>query len=187
MMLHLATRYGAAAQTTLAVAAASVDAVLRLETPNDRAVVDTIYRSTRADEVIATGWPAVEQRAFLDQQALAQYRHYDQHYRPVSDFWLLERADEVIGRLYLFPGQQDLRIVDIALLPPWRARGIGGALIAAVAKIAAAAGRTASIHVEFNNPARRLYGRLGFVVVEDHGPYGLMVFTPPGPAVANVA
>ena len=180
MVSHLAERYGTAAQAMLVAAGAAHDVVLRLEVPGDRATADAIYKSTRLDEVMATGWPAVEQAAFLEQQAQAQYSHYNQHYRPVSDFWFLERANEVIGRLYLFPGHQDVRIVDIALLPLWRARGIGGALIRAVTAIASAAGRTASIHVEFNNLARGLYQRLGFVTVEDHGPYSLMVFSPPG-------
>ncbi|WP_246671611.1 hypothetical protein [Mesorhizobium sp. B2-4-12] len=31
------------------------------------------------------------------------------------------------------------------------------------------AGKSASIHVEKNNPARQLYVRLGFTVVEDKG------------------
>ncbi|UCI30830.1 hypothetical protein [Mesorhizobium sp. B4-1-4] len=41
------------------------------------------------------------------------------------------------------------------------------------------AGKSASIHVEKNNPARQLYVRLGFTVVEDKGVYDLMACAPP--------
>ncbi|WP_245262846.1 GNAT family N-acetyltransferase [Mesorhizobium sp. LSHC432A00] len=43
---------------------------------------------------------------------------------------------------------------------------------------AAAAGKSVSIHVEKNNPARRLYKRLGFTVAEDKGVYDLMIRSP---------
>jgi ribosomal protein S18 acetylase RimI-like enzyme len=39
---------------------------------------------------------------------------------------------------------------------------------------AAAAGKCVTIHVEKNNPAMRLYRRLGFAAVEDKGVYDLM-------------
>ena len=42
---------------------------------------------------------------------------------------------------------------------------------------AAAAGKTLSIHVEKNNPARRLYDRLGFREINDVGVYLLMEWT----------
>jgi ribosomal protein S18 acetylase RimI-like enzyme len=38
--------------------------------------------------------------------------------------------------------------------------------------------RTLSIHVEANNPARRLYERLGFRSVADHGVYLLLERAP---------
>ena len=43
---------------------------------------------------------------------------------------------------------------------------------------AAATGKRLSIHVESNNPARRLYERLGFEEVAEHGLYRLMEVTP---------
>lgn len=39
-------------------------------------------------------------------------------------------------------------------------------------------GRTLSIHVEMNNPARRLYERLGFRAAGEHGVYVLMERAP---------
>jgi ribosomal protein S18 acetylase RimI-like enzyme len=42
---------------------------------------------------------------------------------------------------------------------------------------AAAAGKAVTIHVEKNNPAMRLYRRLGFRTEEDKGVYDLMRWT----------
>jgi ribosomal protein S18 acetylase RimI-like enzyme len=45
---------------------------------------------------------------------------------------------------------------------------------------AGAAGKAVRIHVERNNPAMRLYERLGFQPVEEHGIYWLMEWKPSG-------
>ena len=67
-----------------------------------------------------------------------------------------------------------MRIVDIALLPECRNRGVGTALLQAAMNEAAAAGKTVSIHVEKFNPAQRLYRRLDFHEISESGPYWLM-------------
>jgi ribosomal protein S18 acetylase RimI-like enzyme len=72
----------------------------------------------------------------------------------------------------------DLRIVDIALLPEFRAQGLGSGLIEAVFAAARVTGSKVSIHVENFNPARRLYERLGFIEVGEHGVYRRMEWQP---------
>ena len=69
---------------------------------------------------------------------------------------------------------QEIRIVDIALLPEHRKAGIGTALVSAIQSEAAQANKPVTIHVEQFNPARRLYERLGFRVVKEVGVYILM-------------
>jgi ribosomal protein S18 acetylase RimI-like enzyme len=82
------------------------------------------------------------------------------------------------GRFYVDRRSDDIRIVDITLLPEYRARGIGTALIGALLDEAAGCGQRVSIHVERNNRARRLYERLGFDEVAEHGLYFLMEARP---------
>jgi predicted GNAT family acetyltransferase len=76
--------------------------------------------------------------------------------------------------------------MDIALLPDFRGAGLGTALLAGLFAEATAAGKTVTIHVEGFNPARRLYERLGFRQIGEHGVYHLMEWTP-GEAQAKTA
>ena len=69
-------------------------------------------------------------------------------------------------------------MVDIALLPDWRGRGVGTALTQPVIAEARAAGKTVSISVEKHNPAERLYRRLGFREVADEGVHWIMEWCP---------
>lgn len=136
------------------------------DTPFDAA----LYASTRSGELAATGWPVEQQRAFLEQQYRAQRQHYRTHYSDAS--WLvIESGAEAVGRLYLLESGSELRIIDISLAPAARGKGFGSALLGDVLAAAAAAGKTVTMHVERHNPARRLYERLGFTLVEDLGVY----------------
>jgi ribosomal protein S18 acetylase RimI-like enzyme len=85
---------------------------------------------------------------------------------------------EPAGRLYVARWPEELRIVDIALLPAFRGRGIGTGLLRSLMEEADAADRPLTIHVEAGNPARSLYERLGFEVAEDRGVY-LFLRRPP--------
>jgi ribosomal protein S18 acetylase RimI-like enzyme len=78
---------------------------------------------------------------------------------------------EPAGRLYLNRGDSEIRIVDIALLPEHRGKGVGSALLRDLLAEADAHGKRVTIHVERMNPALRLYERLGFSVAEDKGVY----------------
>ena len=85
---------------------------------------------------------------------------------------------EPAGRLYVHRDDDEILIVDIALLPPYRGRGIGTALVREVLDEADASGRPVRIHVEHQNPAMTLYRRLGFERVDESGPYLLMERAP---------
>jgi len=74
--------------------------------------------------------------------------------------------------------QAEIRMVDIALLPPSRNAGIGTALRRDLLAEAAIAHQPVRIHVEKFNPALRLYERLGFAPIEDKGVYLFMEWAP---------
>jgi len=163
-------------------AAAAIGVSLRIlgDSGADLEFAARVYRSTRLEELSVTGWPAAQIDAFLAQQHAAQHHHYSTHYPGLARYAIVTGGADV-GRLFLYAGRHDLRIVDIALLPPARGQGIGAALLADVQAAAARGGLTASIHVERENPARRLYARAGFVVIGSANDYyDLMAWHPPG-------
>jgi ribosomal protein S18 acetylase RimI-like enzyme len=95
---------------------------------------------------------------------------------------VIERSGTPVGRLYLDEWADQIRLVDIALLPDSRRGGVGTAILEDLQEQAALAGKPLSIHVEKNNPAMGLYRRLAFTRIDEHGVYDLMEWRPPGPA-----
>ncbi len=161
-------------------AAARFGIAYRPATDEDLGFLALTYASTRLDEVAQTGWPLEAQRQFLAQQFDAQHRHYRQHY-PAAEWLVIERDGAAAGRLYLEEWPDQIRLIDIALLPDQRGGGAGSAILADLMAMAAAAGKPLTIHVEKNNPAMRLYLRLGFEPIDEHGVYDLMEWKPEGP------
>jgi ribosomal protein S18 acetylase RimI-like enzyme len=143
---------------------------LRPALPEDRELLFSVYASTRGEELAVVSWTSTEKDAFLRQQFEAQDAHYRQHYAGAA-FLVIEAAGVPAGRLYVARWPREIRIMDIALLPAHRRRGLGTAILADLLAEATAAGKLVSIHVERNNPALRLYERLGFHTAADRGVY----------------
>ena len=143
---------------------------LRGECEADLPFLRGLYASTRAGELEALPWTVEQRSAFLDEQFHLQRRHYRTHYAEAG-FWVLESDSGPVGRVYVHASRTELRLMDIALVPALRGRGIGTALILALQVGARASGRCIGLHVEPGNPALRLYARLGFRHVEDRGAY----------------
>lgn len=144
----------------------------------DRDFLRRLYASTREEELaVVTDWSAEQKEAFLSQQFEAQHHHYQKHY-PEASFELILDGGEPIGRLYVSRWEREIRLVDIALVPEARGRGIGTALLGDLLAEGEESGKTVSIHVERFNPALRLYRRLGFREIEEKGPYFLMEWRP---------
>lgn len=137
-----------------------------------------VYASTRAEELAATTMTDAQKAAFLDAQFQLQHAHYQKYY-PQADWLVTMRGGEDTGRLYLERWPSQHRIIDIAFLPQHRGQGSGEALLRDLMDEAASAAKDVSIHVEKDNPAMRLYRRLGFVTEEDKGVYDLMRWTSP--------
>jgi ribosomal protein S18 acetylase RimI-like enzyme len=157
------------------------DIALRPATAADDALLRRIYASTREDELAATGWPAQRKAAFLHQQFVAQQRHFRQHYREAHNL-LMERNGEAVGRLCWQWLPDELRLVDISLLPAWRGQGLGRQVVSALQALAAGQGQAMGLHVEVGNRAIALYGRLGFVVTGHAGLHHRMRWVGPGAA-----
>lgn len=145
-----------------------------------------VYASTRADELAGVPFSPEQRAAFLAQQFAAQTAHYTRHYADASyDVVLVD--GEPAGRLIVARLPTELLIVDVALLPAHRARGVGSRLLARVVDEAEERGVKVTIHVERMNRALSLYTRLGFAAVADDGVYLTMERSPQGKGQAKIA
>jgi ribosomal protein S18 acetylase RimI-like enzyme len=146
---------------------------LRPVTDADREFLLTLYGSIRDEELSQVAWVEGQREAFLRMQFDLQ----DTQYRvdnPEGSFDVIEIGGRRAGRLYVDRRVDEIRIVDIALLPEFRGVGVGGRLIGGILDEARGSRRKASIHVEIHNRAMSLYTRLGFAPVAEHGVYRLM-------------
>jgi ribosomal protein S18 acetylase RimI-like enzyme len=151
---------------------------LRPALNTDTELLLRVYASTREPELSSVAWSEADKRAFVRWQFEAQHLHYHRHYAR-AEYSIILEGDRPAGRLYVDRRADEVRVVDITLLPEYRGSGIGSSLLLALKDEAHAAGKPLTIHVEHTNPALRLYSRLGFVRVSDDGVYLLMAWRPP--------
>jgi len=136
-----------------------------------------VYAGTRAEELARVPWSVEQKAAFVAQQFAAQTAHYAQHYAGMrAELILLDGVPA--GRLLVARWPDEIRIVDISILPELRGRGAGSVLLRELLDEATVAGKRVSIHVERENRALGLYERLGFRRVGEHGVYWRMEWNP---------
>ncbi len=151
-----------------------MEIALRPVEQEDAAFLRRLYADIRAGELAPVPWSDDQKAMFLEQQFVAQDRSYHENH-PDASFSVITKDGEPIGRVYLSRLPDDeLRIIDIALLSEHCGAGIGTALIRDVLADADRDGLMVSLHVEQWNPALRLYQRLGFVRAGENDIYVLM-------------
>jgi len=140
---------------------------LRPAVAADDGFLRLLHHSIRWDEFAALPWPDEAKIAFLDQQRGYQQRHYELAH-PEAEQYVVACRDVPVGRLYLDRTGRALRVVDIGLLPDWRGRALGTALLEMLQdEVRAGRAERIDLMVLTTSPARRLYARLGFREVEE--------------------
>ncbi len=137
----------------------------RDETPADAAFRFALFCLSR---------PPGEDFAFLDpsvrdmllrQQFQGQIAGYRAQF-PQARHQILEIEQLPIGRVVVDLDADALQIVDLAIMPEWRCRGIGARLLRALVREARAAGVPARFHSFLHNvDGNRLFLRLGFAPI----------------------
>lgn len=143
---------------------------LRPATAADDAFLEKLYASTRLEELTPLGWNAAQRDAFLCQQFVAQRSHYRTAF-PRAFYGILLQAKQPVGAMIVDRTDREIRLVDLAFLPSHRGRGRGTQLLRELIEEARASNKPLRLHVLKNNPAIRLYTRLGFSLTSENGPY----------------
>lgn len=147
---------------------------LRPITDDDQEFLYQLYASIRAAEKELVGWTNEQWDEFLRMQFYLQHTQYQQNYRHPSLDIIME-AGVPVGRFYVDRRADEYRLIDIAVLPEFRRRGIAGLLLKSLLREAEANGLPVSLHVERNNPILGYYQEVGFRIEEDKGIYLFMV------------
>jgi ribosomal protein S18 acetylase RimI-like enzyme len=150
---------------------------LRAAQPDDLDFLYEVYASTRAEEMAIVPWTAEQKEAFLRMQFHAQHTYYHEQF-PQTAYQIILLDGQRVGRLYIDRRPDEIRIIDIALLPAYRNQGIGTHYLKQTFDQARQANLAVRIHVEQFNPALNLYTRLGFQRVTENGIYYLMEWKP---------
>ncbi|HOP06338.1 MAG TPA: GNAT family N-acetyltransferase [candidate division Zixibacteria bacterium] len=110
----------------------------------------------------------------------------DQQRRLHEEKWHIDNSYVVIaegremGTLRYEEGSERFYVRSLYLLPAWQNRGIGTRIMRLIMDRASSAGLPVGLHVLKNNPARRLYERLGFVIIDQNETHFEMEFKLPG-------
>jgi ribosomal protein S18 acetylase RimI-like enzyme len=155
----------------------SLEITLKPEQPDDDVFLFELYSTTRAAEMALTLWTDEQRRAFLRQQYELRRFHY-LRYHSSAKYLLIRGNSERIGRIAIHRREDEIRIMDIALVPEYRGMGIGSQLIHELLVEASLQKVPVTLHVDRHNRAAGLYQRLGFRVIEDDEVYLFLKWVP---------
>src|SRR5689334_19453983 len=144
---------------------------LRPVSDSDNEFLLSVYGSTRADELAQVEWPEGQTESSLRWQFDLQRREYATRF-PDGAYCVIVIDQQPAGRIWVGADNEQIRLLDIALLPQFQNRGVGTVLLRRLIKEAAKQDRVLR-HMVFvlNNNAERFYERLGFKLIEDFGAY----------------
>ena len=96
---------------------------LRQIATKDLPFLKKVYRSTREFELNKTNWPEEQKNQFIEFQFNAQHSYYSNAYDG-ADFNIILDNNIPVGRLYIWRTENQIRIMDIALLPENQKKGL---------------------------------------------------------------
>lgn len=146
---------------------------LRPAAAGDSEFLYRLYASTRED-VAAVPWPAAERERFLRSQWTAQQADYETRF-PDSVHSVVVLGGIDVGRIWIDRRPDEIRMLDVAILPEHRNSGVGAQLVGRLIAESQLADLPLRHSVyKANLDALRFYERMGFATVEDFELYVLM-------------
>ena len=147
---------------------------LRPITPEDVPFLLQVYARSRAPELAQLPWDDAQKQAFLAAQFQAQHQHYQTEY-PEASYDVILHDEVPVGRLYVDRRSDEIRILDLAVLP-----ALEEEVLRMVLDEATTARKSVKMYVEVYKTAfLTLLHDLGFGQEEDHGVSYFMRWHPP--------
>ena len=146
---------------------------LRAVEEKDTAFIEAVYRTTREAELNLTNWSEYQKSAFINMQSAAQLAEYKTKF-PDARFQVIIYNKKDAGRFFTCETENDIRLLDITILPEFTGKGIGTNLLNRLIQRSNKIQKKISLHVIASNPAMKLYQRLGFVHIKNEGFYYYM-------------
>ena len=131
--------------------------------PADEMFLETVYAETRREELAIFNWSREQEDAFFKMQFRLQNQAYEMRF-PDADCRIIELKNLPIGSL-IVERDREIRLINIALLPEFRSRGVGTFLLKQLQTEAEATNKPVTLSVlKTNYRAVDLYNRRGFAV-----------------------
>jgi len=145
---------------------------------SDHEALFQVFVDSREDlSAVVAGWDEFNKDTFLRIQFQAQQKQYHNSF-PDARFEVIVTEDNIIGHIYVASINDELRLVDVNLLPLFRNRGIGSALLRDLLDEGEYSNKRVTLHVQENNQAAHLYRNLGFLQLGENGIYQYMEWLP---------
>ncbi len=130
-----------------------------------------VYYATRIEEFSMFGWSEDQLKSLLEMQFNSQKQSYSIQF-PAAEHLIICLYQEKIGRIIINRTSEDLRLVDIALLPEFRNLGVGSKIITDLIEEAKRKTLPLTLQVARSNSAAfRLYQKIGFQVTGENEMY----------------
>ena len=121
--------------------------------------------------------PDEDKQKLFQSQFQAQSHHYHTHFGD-ADFLIVMKENTPIGKITVHDRVDEIRVIDLAILPGYRSAGVGTQLMLDVIKTAEFADKPVRIHVEKMNRAISFYERLGFKTIGEKDYHWLLECAP---------
>jgi RimJ/RimL family protein N-acetyltransferase len=138
---------------------------LREAKQEDLAFTETLFASTR-EYLYQMPVPKAQVDFLIKQQFLMQQTSYSTSF-PSAETFIIEFDCVPVGKIIISNSRDSLHIIDIAFINNMCGKGFGSAILQAIKKVAARESRPLRLVVDQqNSQAKKLYLRLGFIVIE---------------------
>ncbi|KJY89644.1 GNAT family N-acetyltransferase [Pseudoalteromonas piscicida] len=150
---------------------------VRMSKPSDSGFLQRVHNEKRDDLRLVEGEPDFIE-SLIELQFKAMNQGYGEQF-PNAMYFIIEKQNEPIGRAVVDFSENQVHLVDLAIIKKARGNGFGEAVLRSFMHIAGKIGASMSLCVLSHNfAAKRLYLRLGFRVTSIEGPSEKMMWYP---------